>query len=278
MEDVKIRETTCAGEIYPADKDQLKKMVDDALKSFAENKVDYPFALITPYGSYKYALQAYGASYSQIINERYDTIVILSPVHKIAFPGIALSDKDYFANPLGDVEIDKEANNLLIKYNNEFIFHNNKYHDLEYSIEAQLPFINSIFNKKIKILPVIIGETNTKFTMILSGALKNLIEETKKKYLFVAVTNLSSNIKYEEAVKMDNDFVNTLLCFNPDHLAEQLAMKQIMAFGGGGVITILRLAKLLNIKNIRILRLVNSGDITGEKLKVEGYLSSVLWK
>ena len=62
----------------------------------------------------------------------------------------------------------------------------------------------------------------------------------------------------------------------PDFLAEQLALNQIEAYGGGCVVALIRLAKLLNIPSVRVLKKINSGDITSDKLKVEGYLAACL--
>ena len=50
---------------------------------------------------------------------------------------------------------------------------------------------------------------------------------------------------------MDTKFIDLLKIQNPDKLSEQLAMRQIQAFGGGGVITLLRLTELnISIRSI----------------------------
>ena len=133
-----------------------------------------------------------------------------------------------------------------------------------------------IFKEDVKILPLIIGEGNTKFTMLLARAISSLMEKKKGKYLIIATTNLSCEIKYKDAIVYDRKFANILLKNNPDQLAEQLAINQIKAHGGGGAVALLRLAQLSKINNIKILKLFNSGDINGEKLKVQGYISAVM--
>ena len=274
---IKRRATTVAGDFYPDDPDKLTKMIKDSLSAYTNDKVDSPLGIIVPNSSYQFASDVFAAGYSQILGEEYDTVIIISPIHKIAFPFIALSDSDCFTSPLGDLYIDKKANEFLNKFREEFIVYKNEYHLSEYSIEVQLPYISTVLKKDVKILPIIIGESNTKFTVILSQALCSLMEKKKKKYLIIVTTNLSHNIKYEEAVKTDNKFISILFQINPDHMSEQLALGEIKARGGGGVITLLRLAQLLKIDNIRVLKLLNSGDVNGEKHKVEGYMSGVMW-
>jgi AmmeMemoRadiSam system protein B len=274
---IKVREMIGANVYYPKDKEKLSRMINGALKNDAEKIDKNPFAIISPYGHYLTALQIYAASYKQILKKKYDTIIILGPVHKIAFPAIALADYDEFATPLGNLTVDKDASEVLRSFDKKYIINKNKYHDAEYCIENQLPFISLIFGNKVKILPVLLGEVNTKFTIMLANALKRLFDKAKKDYLIIAATNLSTDLKYDDAVKMDNNFADYLINFNPDRLSEQLSMNEIRAKGGGCVVALQRFAKLANHDNLRVIRLANSGDFSEDKDKVEGYISAVIW-
>jgi AmmeMemoRadiSam system protein B len=268
------RPTIVEGFFYPENKEVLSSFIKTSLSAYGVPKSQSPFVVIAPHASYVYASQVFGASYSQLIDEKYDTVIILSPIHKMAFPGIALSESDCFSSPLGDLDIDKEDNKALMKFNKDHFFYGEKYHLLEHCIEVQLPYIYSILGKDVKILPLILGETNTKFTIMLSKAIISLIEKKKKRYLIVVATDLSHDLSYEKAVEKDKKFVEILEKMDADHFAEQLALNQIEAHGGGGVITALRIANHLSINKINILRQINSGDVTSEKHKVEGYLAA----
>lgn len=262
---------------YPEDEKELTKLIKDSFKTFKDVRVKKPFALITPFSNYKYSSKALAASYSQIMKESFDSIIILSPVHKMAFQGIALNDSDYFSTPLGDIPVDNKANEFLKNYNKEFIFYSDEHHSSEHSIEVQLPYIYTLFKDKVKIIPIIIGEPNTKFTMLLARALNELINKTKKKYLIVVTTDLSQGFNYETAKEIDSNFMKVISQLKPDHMAEQLAMKEIRAYGGGCAVTLLRLAEMRKVDNFRVLSLYNSGDIDDEKYKVNGYISAVMW-
>lgn len=271
-----IRITVNDGQYYPNDKEMLKEIIDNALKIPKIDGINKPFALILPYENYNIAKELYGMAYSLIKDNKYETIIIISPLHKIAFYGIALTKFEMFFTPFGNLEVDKEANAFLHKYDKDFIQYLDKYHSTEYAIETQLPFI-SIINDKIKILPVIIGESNTKFTILLSKAIIELIKNDIGKYLIIVTTNLSQTLKYDESVEMDNKFLNLLGLMNPDNLAEQLAMKQVQAFGGGGVVTLLRICEGLNKKNVKMLKYLNSYTINDDKYKTNGYFSACIW-
>jgi MEMO1 family protein len=277
IKDVNIRPEIGHPDFYPADENLLSKLVKDSIKKYKYEKVGKPFAIIAPAGNYRYTSKALAASYTQVVKEKYDTIVMISPIHRSAFQGIALTEYDHFSCPLGELEVDKTANGILHGFNKESITYSDKVHSKEHSIEVQLPYIYEVFGKKVKILPVIMGESNTKFTIMLAKALNEMMKKTKKKYLFVIPTDLCNGYKYDKAVATDREFADVIYKLKADHLAEQLAMKQIVAFGGGGLIALFRLAEILKISKIRVLELYNSGDINGEKLKVDGFVSAVMW-
>ena len=275
-EDKSIRIPVAEGEYYPKDKELLKNIINNSLIQPKEDEIKKPFALILPYENYNIVKELYGLAYSLIKDKKYETIIIISPLHKIAFYGIALTKYDFFNTPFGDLEVDKDSNVILHKYDREFIQFQDKYHKDEYAIETQLPYV-SMISKKIKILPIIVGESNTKFSLLLSKAIAGLIENNSDKFLIIAATNLSKGLKYDESIEMDNKFLNLTELMNPDNLAEQLAMRQVQAFGGSCVVTLLRICNSLNIMNIKVLKYLNSYSINNDKFKTNGYFSACIW-
>lgn len=275
--DKKVRNCIVSGKYYPDEITQLNNIIKHSIISIKEKKINDPFAIITAYEDYKTTSSVYGSAYSYLLKSNYDTIIIISPVHKIAFPGIALTNFESFSTPYGELSIDQESNKFLNNFNKEYIVFDQKYHQKEYAAEVQLPYIYYIFKNKVKILPIIIGENNTKFTILLSNALFDLLKNKKKRFLIVVSTNLSRQLKYEISVEMDKKFLDLLEFKNPDYLSEQLAMNQVQAEGGGGVITLLRLLELLKINNIQIIKYLNTGDQNKDKFKVDGYFSAVVW-
>jgi len=274
---LKVRPLSYQGVLYPDDNKKLNEYLTGTLVHYREESVKNPYGMIAPYANYKYAKEIYGMSYSQIIGESIDTIIIIAPVHKIAFEGIILPDYDVFNTPFGELEVDKDACKFLNKYNPEYIYFDKKYHLQESCIELQLPYIHFIFKNKVKIVPIIVGISNTKITIMLSKALYELNKKLKKNFFIITITNLCKDLKYEEVLKYDENFKNALLTFNPDFFSEQLAMNQIMAHGGAGIISILRYGELLNRKNVKVLKLFNTADINDDRLKVDGFISAIFW-
>jgi len=274
-ENKNIRQMITGNDFFPDDKDLLKKIIDDSLIN-NHDEIKKPFALIVPSENNKKTDKLYGNSYPLIKNKKYDTVIVISPLNKISFYGLGLTMFDAFSTPFGDLEVDKEANSFLNKIDKEFIIYTDKFHTKEFSIEIQLPYIAYLQNK-VKILPIIIGETNTKFTILLARALTELIKKDKDKYLIITTTNLSSGINYNDSKDIDNKFLNILELMNPDTLSDQLAMKQVTANGGGGVVSLLRMTKELGISNFKLLKYLNTYELNEDKFKTFGYFSACLW-
>lgn len=271
------RASYARGIYYPEDMGKLDSFISDSLEKYSVKKQGDPLAIVSPVGNYLYSEKAYAYSYSQLSGEECDTAVIIAPLHKMSFYGIGLTGASSYECPFGDFEVDTEAAEQLHNYNEDFITYQDDFHESEHSIEVQLPYISKCLGNNVKILPIIIGETNTRFTLMLSKALQQLIEKGDKKYRFILTTNLSSGLSHEEASKVDKLFIDTLRTMNPNFLSEQLSLKKVMAHGGGGIITILRLVNLLKLDTrVRVLHYNTSMDTHEDNSKVEGYLSAAI--
>ena len=50
------------------------------------------------------------------------------------------------------------------------------------------------------------------------------------------------------------------------------------ACGGGPIVTVLRAARALGATTSRVLSYADSGDVSGDKSSVVGYLSAAVWR
>ena len=114
-------------------------------------------AIIVPHAGYIYSGQIAADAYNQVKQNKYDLVVVLGTNHTTAgFSGISVFPNGAFATPIGNMKIDSEAAEELLKLDSD-VNTNLTVHAKEHSVEVQIPFIKYLF-PQAKILPIIVGE------------------------------------------------------------------------------------------------------------------------
>lgn len=271
------RPMTMSGTFYYKEKNRLEEFIANSLQNTGVEKKGRPFAVIAPDANYTLAGNIYGASYSLVAGEHYDTVIIMMPLHRQDFRGLGLICSKSFETPFGNVEVDLEANEFLRNFSEDFI-DGQAYHEKEYSAELQLPYLMKTLSGDFKILPVIVGRANTRYTILLSKAVNALLANPDKKFLIVVPTNLNSEFPLEKTIERDKMFIKLLRENNAENLSQQLALEQISADGTGGIVSLLRLNELMgNSHNVEPLKYATSDEVTKDPSKVESYISAVAY-
>lgn len=164
---------------YPAEPAVLQKMFEELKKraqlrpraSFAISNIDKrsqeisaPIsAIVVPHAAYRYsgiaAMRAYLEA-KQNGPRNLKRIILLGPLHAMydkKLSGAVLPSDTAFATPFGKLKLDTEAIQHLANLPNFVV--NERVHDVEHSLEMQLPLVRYIF-KDVPIVPVLITNTN----------------------------------------------------------------------------------------------------------------------
>ncbi len=164
------RRTQYAGSWYEGNGEKLKLQLKDYLENahsipdksscarlHSQNK-DFTqpiLAIISPHAGYMYSGQTAAFAYKAASKQNnIKRVFLLGPSHHIAIKGAALPQNNSFATPLGDIELDTDTLVELKSYP-MFSVHNNV-HQIEHSLELQLPFIKYCF-PNAKLIPIVIG-------------------------------------------------------------------------------------------------------------------------
>lgn len=271
------RQMTMSGIFYYKEKERLEEFIEKSLQNTGIEKKGKPFAIVSPNANYSLAGSIYGTSYSLVAGEHYDTVIIMMPLYRQDFRGLGLIGSKSFETPFGKVEVDSEANDFLRGFSEDFI-DGQAYHEKEYSAELQLPYLIKTLSGDFKVLPVIIGRANTRYTILLSKAVNELLSNSDKKFLIVVPTNLNSEFPLEKTIERDKTFIKLLNENNAENLSQQLALEQISADGTGGLVSLLRLNELMNgAHNVKALKYATSEAVTKDASKVESYISAVAY-
>jgi hypothetical protein len=150
-------------------------------------------------------------------------------------------------------------------------------HREEHSLEVQLPFLQLVLDG-FKIIPLIMGIQTSGVCRKLVQSISKVLQASEKKFLIVGSTDLSHYHPYAEAKKLDDVIVGHLNTFNIPGMIEDIETDKTEACGAGPIIVTMMLSEELGADYGKVLKYANSGDVSGDKSGVVGYVSAVFYQ
>lgn len=271
---MRIRHQQVAGYFYPADKDKLQKDIAIMLQvAKPEKAFNNIFGIVSPHAGYMYSGKTAAFAYNLLKDKFYRTVIIISPSHAEYFPGISIFDGDAYETPLGIVEIDQIMVDMLVE-NSKIIFRGIQGHRKEHALEVQIPFLQTVL-KNFKIVPIVMGDQSKIFVDELAEKISKVVDDNT---LVVASSDLSHFYSSEEAERLDSIVEKRINEFDFEQLLKDLDDHECEACGGGPIAVMMKTASLKNIDKSLVISRSDSGDVTGDKSEVVGYLSAVVYK
>ncbi len=258
-----VRPPAVAGAFYPGRSQTLSHDVLAMLAAAqagapgAGAAVPAPKALIVPHAGYIYSGSTAAQAYAQLaaVRHKIRRVVLLGPVHRVPVRGLALPGADFFATPLGQIEIDQDAV-AAVKGLPQVVL-SPAAHAQEHSLEVQLPFLQLALDD-FKLLPLAVGDaTPVEVAQVLDALWGG--DET----LFVISSDLSHFLPYATARGVDSATVQRMLQLQPDLNHQQAC--------GATPVNGMLLAARRHLLLPRLLGLCNSGDTAGDTGSVVGY-------
>jgi hypothetical protein len=270
---MKIRHQQVAGYFYPAEKEKLQQDISLMFKvTKPEKSFNKIFGIVSPHAGYIYSGKTAAYTYNLLKDKEYKTVIIISPSHAEYFPGISIYDGDAYETPLGIVEIDQEMTDAILE-NSKTIFRGIQGHRKEHALEIQIPFLQSVF-KDFKIVPIVMGDQGRMFVDELAEKISRVVSD---KTLVVASSDMSHFYSSEEADRLDSVVEKRINDFDFEGLHHDLEAHECEACGGGPIVAMMKAASLKNINKSLVINRSDSGDVTGDKSEVVGYLSAVVY-
>ena len=264
-----------AGQFYPADKNELSKAIDSYLKDYKVIEGEGQLlAIIAPHAGYEYSGHVAGYAYKQLTNKSFDTVIILGPSHYMQFDGLSIIPVGDYQTPLGKVKIDSEFAASLMSYSPKIGYVKEAW-EKEHSVEVQIPFLQKTL-KNFKIVPIIFGYQSLENASIISDAIVRAIG--KKKVLIVASSDMSHYHTSEVASSMDAAAIDAISKGDINELMSKLAAGECELCGYGPVISAMMIADQLGANSYEILKYADTGDVTGDKSRVVGYMSAAIFR
>jgi AmmeMemoRadiSam system protein B len=275
-----VRRAAVAGTWYPATAARLAAQLDHYVRDSGENPDEAIapdadlFALIAPHAGLIYSgpIAAYG--YRLLQSRRYDTIVLVGPSHYVGFDGASIWPSGEFETPLGNLRVDdKTASDIRAAC--PLVQDLPDAHRREHSLEMQLPFL-AAFAPDTPIVPIVMGHQTRETARAVADAIAASVRG--RRTLLVASSDLSHFYDADTAAALDRRVIDRVDALDDEGLMTLLEQRADHACGGGPMVSVLRAARRLGATKSRVLRYGDSGDVSGDKQSVVGYLAAAVWR
>jgi len=272
---IQTRKSVIAGSWYPGTKNRLEQTLKDFFKNVELPSVDKEVVgLISPHAGYPFSGQTAAYGYSLLKDKKYDLVVIISPMHRMAFGKYITTTAHYYETPLGKVKVEQDLlKKLSDKIDLKFISDDN-----EHSLEIQLPFLQYTL-KEFKLVPIMISMVDIFKLDEINNSLYEIIKD--KNCLIIASSDFHHISNYQEVKERDKRAVEALKTFNIKNIKKILSEPETSICGKVPISILLEISKKLSASEIQILHQTNSGDVTGEKIPGQytvGYVSAAVLK
>jgi AmmeMemoRadiSam system protein B len=264
------RPATFAGRWYSDRPDRLSKDVAGYLSAAARGPDGDLVALISPHAGLMYSGPVAAFSYSLLQHRSFDVAVLVGPSHYEGFDGVAIHSRGSFATPLGPLPIDEDCARQIAQASS-LVVEDPMTHAGEHSLEMQLPFLRTL-QPDIRIVPLLMGYQNRATAFELAGALSRALEG--RRALLIASTDLSHYYDAQSAKALDDQVIDLVGRFDAEGLMALLERRPEHACGGGPTVSVMLAARSMGATDSAILHYADSGDVSGDKDAVVGYLAA----
>jgi hypothetical protein len=272
-----IRPAAVAGSWYPGAADRLAREVDEYIDRAEMDDREAPIAIVAPHAGLTYSGPVAAFAYRAVRHGGYDAAVLIGPSHFVGFSGVSIWPRGAWQTPFGAVQVAEELARGIAATSGEVIEHPIA-HGREHSLEMQLPFLAHLL-PGVPIVPMVMGYQDRETAFALGDALAVAIANRTPpgRALLVASSDLSHFLDASTAQTMDAVVLREVERLDPEGLMQALEQEPHHACGGGPIVAVLHAARRLGAVRARVLKYGDSGDVSGDKSSVVGYMAAGIW-
>jgi AmmeMemoRadiSam system protein B len=275
-----VRPSPIAGQWYPAEPRRLAASVDRYMdEAHLPELKGQVVAVVAPHAGHLYSGPVAGYAFSALRGLAPDVVVVVSPMHYPYIEPLLTSAHSAYSTPLGNIPVDQEALKTLDGYlMDELGFMLARVsHDMEHSLEIELPFLQRALSKPFRLVPVMVRNQSATVAHSLGKALARLFSGLQGETgLLVASTDLSHFYTETQAKRLDGEMLRQVEAFDPAGVIRVEEEGKGFACGRGALAAVLWAARELGAVNAQVLHHATSGDVTGDYDRVVGYGAAVV--
>jgi AmmeMemoRadiSam system protein B len=259
---VDARKPAAAGVFYPAERELLGRTVRELVDAATTSRPSPPRAarvraIVVPHGILGPAGAVAATAWARVAAHaaRFRRVILTGPAHHTQFVGIAAPFADTFATPLGAVEVDRIAIEVLRRFPQLVV--SDEPHEQEPSLEVQLPFVQTLLPAAV-IVPLLVGDIEDVDAAEVLATLWD--DET----LLVVSTDLSQYYDATTAKRLDEATARSVEALDAVPIGEE------QACGHAALRALLTAARGKKLKATR-LDVRHSGEASGDLSEVVGF-------
>lgn len=297
--DIKRIRMPCAIGFYPGDREALLRTIEKCYLSpygpnmrprVSQTGARKIIAGIAPHAGYIYSGPIAATLYYQIALDGVPkTFVLVGPVHGLG-AGVSIMSRGVWRTPLGDVSIDEEFSDALLK-NADIIAEDSSVHEDEHSLEVQLPFLQSLYGERLQIVPIATSRGDPETCAEIGKAIVKTMAEIRRDTVIIASTDMthygihygyapvgmSPIEKILEWVKdIDAKAIETIKMLDEIKFLRLVSEKQMTMCGYAPVAVAMVAAKESGASKAELVKYATSYDTQGSKDAIVGYCSMLM--
>jgi len=262
---MKERAAVVAGQFYPSDPDDLRRVIASFCKK--PETVPEAMAVVVPHAGYVSSGPVAGGVFCSIRLPK--RVILLGPNHTGRGAGLALSPPGSWRTPLGAVSVDAEMNRELLA-ECPGLQEDASAHAREHSLEVQIPFIQAL-QPDFRFSAICVGTDDYAALETLGHGMARAIKSVRESVLLVASSDMTHYETAENAARQDRFAIDQILKLDPQGLYQTVMDRDITMCGFAPTVAVIIACLDLGASEGRLIRYTNSGEASGDYRSVVGY-------
>jgi AmmeMemoRadiSam system protein B len=259
------RQPAVAGQFYPGSEGKLRAALSQLIPENTSPQTVK--GVISPHAGYMYSGGIAGQLYARIAIP--DTVLIIGPNHHGTGAAAALYPDGEWLTPLGTTAINSRLNSLLLRHS-QYLQSDSAAHQLEHSLEVQLPFIRYL-RPDVTISALCLGHGDYSALRGIGHGIAAAILEYGEEVLIVASSDMTHYESADSARVKDEMALERALALDGKGLLEVCRSRGITMCGVVPATVMIEAALQLGGSQAELVAYGNSGDVTGDNRQVVGY-------